>query len=101
MLTNNGKVILRALLWRYPFGNSLTRFNAWSNVSPELKNHLGESPKQREFLLSTIYSKIPEDLVRFVTGPNTPSDILESLRCGTDVMVCSFPVLLAEKAYAT
>ena len=63
--------------------------------------HLGESPKQREFLLSTIYSKIPEDLVRFVTGPNTPSDILESIRCGTDVMVCSFPVLLAEKAYAS
>ena len=63
--------------------------------------HLGESPKQREFLLSTIYSKIPEDLVRFVTAPNTPSDILESIRCGTDVMVCSFPVLLAEKAYAS
>ena len=44
MLTNNGKVILRALLWRYPFGNSSTRFNVWSNVSPKLKNHLGKSP---------------------------------------------------------
>lgn len=63
--------------------------------------HLGETPKQRELLLTTIYSKIPEDLVRFVTGPNTPSDILESIRCGTDVMVCSFPVMLAEKAYAS
>lgn len=63
--------------------------------------HLGESPKQREFLLSTIYSKIPEDLVRFVSGPNTPCDIADSVRLGTDVMICSYPVLLAEKAYAS
>ena len=44
MLTNNGKVILRALLWRYPFGTNLTGFNTWSTVSPKLKNHLGKSP---------------------------------------------------------
>ena len=44
MLTNNGKIILRALLWRYPFGNSLTGFDSWSTVSPKLKNHLGKSP---------------------------------------------------------
>ena len=44
MLTNNGKVILRALLWRYPFGTNLKGFNQWSKVSPKLKNHLGKSP---------------------------------------------------------
>ena len=44
MLTNNGKIILRSLLWKYPFGDSSTRFNTWSNVSPKLKNHLGKSP---------------------------------------------------------
>ena len=44
MLTNNGKVILRALLWRYPFGTGSTGFNQWSQVSPKLKNHLGKSP---------------------------------------------------------
>ena len=44
MLTNNGRIILRALLWRYPFGNSETGFNQWSKVSPKLKNHLGKSP---------------------------------------------------------
>ena len=44
MLTNNGRIILRALLWKYPFGNSLTTFRAWSEVSPKLKNHLGKSP---------------------------------------------------------
>ena len=44
MLTNNGKIILRALLWRYPFGTGVTGFNQWSQVSPKLKNHLGESP---------------------------------------------------------
>ena len=63
--------------------------------------HLGESLAQREFLLNTIYSKIPEDLVRFVSGPNTPCDIIDSIRLGTDVMVCSYPVHLAEKAYAS
>ena len=43
MLTNNGKIILRALLWEYSFGNSKI-LNQWSNVSPKLKNHLGKSP---------------------------------------------------------
>ena len=45
MLTNNGKIILRSLLWRYPFGTGLIGFDRWSTVSPKLKNHLGESPK--------------------------------------------------------
>lgn len=45
MLTNNSKVILRALLWRYPFGINSTGFNTWKQISPKLKNHLGESPK--------------------------------------------------------
>lgn len=44
MLTNNGKVILRALLWKCSFGNS-TLLNQWSNVSPELKDYTGRSPK--------------------------------------------------------
>ena len=44
MLTNNGRIILRALLWRYPFGTNLTRFNAWSKVSLELKDYTGRSP---------------------------------------------------------
>ena len=44
MLTNNGKIILRALLWRYPFGTSVSGFNTWTKISPELKNYLGESP---------------------------------------------------------
>lgn len=44
MLTNNGRIILRALLWRFPFGTDLGRFNQWSEVSPKLKNHLGKSP---------------------------------------------------------
>ena len=63
--------------------------------------HLGESLQQREAVLSTIYSKIPEHLIRFVSGPNTPCDIMDSIRIGTDVMVCSYPVHLAEKAYAS
>ena len=57
MLTNNGKIILRSLLWRYPFGNSLTRFNAWSEVSPKLKNYTGRSPKVG--LTSTPLQNIP------------------------------------------
>lgn len=44
MLTNNGKIILRALLWRFSFGANLGGFNQWSQVSPKLKNHLGKSP---------------------------------------------------------
>ena len=44
MLTNNGRIILRALLWRYPFGNSETGFNQWSKVSPKLKDYTGKSP---------------------------------------------------------
>ena len=44
MLTNNGKIILRVLLWKLSFGNSITGFDQWSNVSPKLKNHLGKSP---------------------------------------------------------
>ena len=43
MLTNNGRIILRALLWRNSFGTNLTGFT-WSKISPKLKNHLGESP---------------------------------------------------------
>ena len=57
MLTNNGKVILRALLWRYPFGTNLTGFNVWRQISPKLKNHLGESPKVD--LTSTPLQNIP------------------------------------------
>ena len=57
MLTNNGKIILRALLWMYPFGNSLTGFNTWTKISPKLKNHLGESPKVD--LTSTILQTVP------------------------------------------
>lgn len=45
MLTNNGKIILRALLWRYPFGNNLTGFNSWKKVSPKLKDYTGRSPE--------------------------------------------------------
>ena len=44
MLTNNGRIVLRALLWTSPFGSGSGRFNRWSEVSPKLKNHLGESP---------------------------------------------------------
>ena len=29
MLTNNGRIILRALLWKYPFGTNLGGFNQW------------------------------------------------------------------------
>ena len=57
MLTNNGKVILRALLWRYPFGTGSTGFNQWSQVSPKLKNHLGQSPKVG--ITSTILQTVP------------------------------------------
>ena len=57
MLTNNGRIILRALLWRYPFGTGLTGFNQWQQVSPKLKNHLGESPKVG--LTSTPLQNIP------------------------------------------
>ena len=57
MLTNNGRIILRALLWRFPFGTSITGFNQWSKVSPKLKNHLGESPKVG--LTSTPLQNIP------------------------------------------
>ena len=60
---------------------------------------LGESPEQREKILNTIYSSLPPFLVRFVTGPNSPLEVLESIRLGTDITVCSYPVTLAEKAY--
>lgn len=63
--------------------------------------HLGESPKQREAMLTAIFSSIPEDLVRFVTGPDSPSEILESVRLGVDVTVSSYPIRLAEKAYCS
>ena len=63
--------------------------------------HLGESPQQREKILSAIYSSIPAVLVRFVTGPNSPREVLDSIRLGTDIAVCSYPVSLAEKAYAS
>ena len=63
--------------------------------------HLGESPQQREKILSTIYASIPATLVRFVTGPNSPCEVLDSIRLGTDIAVCSYPVSLAEKAYAS
>ena len=63
--------------------------------------HLGESPQQREKILSTIYASIPATLVRFVTGPNSPCEVLDSIRLGTDITVCSYPVSLAEKAYAS
>ncbi|CBK23137.2 uncharacterized protein [Blastocystis hominis] len=63
--------------------------------------HLGESPQQREKILSAIYSSIPAVLVRFVTGPNSPREVLDSIRLGTDIAVCSYPVTLAEKAYAS
>lgn len=63
--------------------------------------HLGESTKQREELLTTIFEAIPENLVRFVTGPNSPSEVLDSIRLGADVTVCSYPFLLAEKAYCS
>ena len=43
MLTNNGRIILRVLLWKLSFGNS-NSLNQWLNVSPKLKNHLGKSP---------------------------------------------------------
>ena len=44
MLTNNGRIILRALLWRYPFGSNSENFNQWSKVSPKLKDYAGKSP---------------------------------------------------------
>ena len=71
MLTNNGKIILRALLWKYPFGNSSTRFNAWSNVSPKLKNHLGKSPTidispiPLGYISSSKYNCSPLDITNF------------------------------------
>ena len=63
--------------------------------------HLGESPQQREKILSAIYSSIPAVLVRFVTGPNSPREVLDSIRLGSDIVICSYPVSLAEKAYAS
>ena len=61
--------------------------------------YLGENCQQRNSLLQYILSSIPENLVRFVTGPNTPFDVLESIRQGVDLTVCSYPIDLAEKAY--
>lgn len=56
MLTNNGRIILRALLWRYPFGTE-TIGNRWQDISPKLKNRLGESPA---IPLSTVpFSNVP------------------------------------------
>ena len=43
MLTNNGKVILRALLWSRFYGTG-SGLNNWKIASPFLINHLGESP---------------------------------------------------------
>ena len=44
MLTNNGRIILRALLWKYPFGSNSGGFDQWAKISPKLKNYLGKSP---------------------------------------------------------
>ena len=32
MLTNNGRIILRALLWKYPFGNNSGGFDQWTKI---------------------------------------------------------------------
>lgn len=61
--------------------------------------YLGENSQQRNTLLQHIISSIPETLVRFVTGPNSPFEVLESMRQGIDLTVCSYPIDLAEKAY--
>lgn len=61
--------------------------------------YLGESEAQRNAILNTIFTTIPETMLRFVTGPNTPFDVLETVRQGSDLVVCSYPVSLAEKAY--
>ena len=61
--------------------------------------YLGENSQQRSSLLQYVISSIPENLVRFVTGPNTPFEVLESMRQGIDLTVCSYPIDLAEKAY--
>ena len=61
--------------------------------------YLGETEAQRNTILNTIFAAIPENLIRFVTGPNTPFDVLQSVRQGSDMTICSYPVSLAEKAY--
>ena len=61
--------------------------------------YLGENSQQRSSLLQYVISSIPENLVRFVSGPNTPFEVLESMRQGIDLTVCSYPIDLAEKAY--
>ena len=63
--------------------------------------YLGETPQQRTSLLNTIYSSVPADLVRFITGPITPSEVLQEFLLGSDVTVSSYPVTLAESAYAS
>ena len=63
--------------------------------------YLGETAQQRNELLSRIFAALPESLIRFVTGPNSPRDVLEAIAVGSDVSVCSYPIDLAEKAYCS
>ena len=58
MLTNNGKVILRALLWRFKYGTGIA-LNTWNVVSPLLVNHLGESPTIALNNITVVTSNIP------------------------------------------
>lgn len=58
MLTNNGRIILRALLWSrfYGTGNNL---NNWKIASPFLINHLGESPNMNLPYAGLLSTAIP------------------------------------------
>ncbi|KAK8809819.1 hypothetical protein WA158_000762 [Blastocystis sp. Blastoise] len=63
--------------------------------------YLGETIEERDSMINTILDCVPKEKLRYITGPQTPLEILECVQKGMDIFPCSLPLYLAEHGQAS
>jgi queuine tRNA-ribosyltransferase subunit QTRTD1 len=62
--------------------------------------YLGESEEHRTYLVETIISALPSQLVRMIHGCTSPEQILHMVRLGVDLFDSTYPFVMADAGYA-
>ncbi|GAX79060.1 hypothetical protein CEUSTIGMA_g6500.t1 [Chlamydomonas eustigma] len=61
----------------------------------------GEGPgEERQVLISTVLSQLPESKLRFMSGISSPSEVLDAVAEGIDLFDCSFTTAATSGGYA-
>lgn len=62
---------------------------------------LGEQIHERECIIQTVLTNIPEKLVRMITIPGSPIEVLNAVESGIDLIQAAYPFHLTKMAYAS